>query len=155
MSIDNFIWAPAGVRNSRSIPCRKYKSWEEMIAVESPAAMPHQVFLAHGGNILIDEQYLFESADDARWFWNEGYKELLYVDDKGASMSYDRMTLWVDGKEIDSRGYSDESHRQEVTEHGMKDQQYRNQRQATVEGIATGRFDPRSGTGVRGRNDAH
>lgn len=104
MSIDNFIWAPVGVRNSKSIPYRKYKSWKEMIAVETPAATPHQVFLAHGGYILVDEQYFFESADDALWFWSEGYKDRLYVDDEGASMSYDRMALWIDGREVDSRG---------------------------------------------------
>jgi hypothetical protein len=105
MSIDNYIWAPVGVRNSRSIAHRKYKSWKKMIAVESPAATPHQVFLAHGAYILVDEQYFFESAVDARWFWNKGYEERLYADDEGASMSYDRMALWIDGKEVDSRGY--------------------------------------------------
>jgi hypothetical protein len=111
MSIDNYIWAPAGVHNSKSTPYRKYKTWNEMIAAESPTATRHQVFLAHGGYILIDEQYLFESADDARWFWNMGYEERLYVDDEGASMSYDRMALWIDGKEVDSRGYPDVSRR--------------------------------------------
>ena len=55
MSIDNFIWAPVGVRNSRNIAYRKYKSWGELIAVETPAAALHQVFLAHGGHILVDE----------------------------------------------------------------------------------------------------
>ena len=106
MSIDNFIWAPVGVRNSGSIPYRQYITWEEMIAVESPAATPHQIFLAHG-YVLIDEQYFFESADDAWWFWNNGYEERLYLDDEGASMSFDRMALWIDGKQVDSRGYSD------------------------------------------------
>ena len=110
MSIDNFIWAPAGVRNSRSIPYRKYKSWKEMIAVESPAATPHQAFLAHGGNILIDERYFFESADDAWWFWHQGYEGRLYVNDEGASAPFDRMALWIDDKEVDSRGYSAVSH---------------------------------------------
>jgi hypothetical protein len=111
LSIDNYIWVPAGVRNSRSIAYRKYKSWETMIAVESPAATPHQVFLAHGGHILVDEQYFFESADDARWFWNKGYEERLCVDDEGASMTYDRMALWIDDKQVDSRGYPAVSHR--------------------------------------------
>ena len=106
MSIDNVIWAPVGVRNSRTIAYRKYKSWGELIEVESPAATPHQVFLAHGGNILVDEQYFFESADDARWFWSKGYEDRLYVGDEGASMSFDRMALWIDGKEVDSRSYS-------------------------------------------------
>ena len=75
-----------------------------MIAVESPTATPHQVLLAYGGYILVDEQYFFESVDDARWFWNKGYEELLCVDDEGASMSFDRMALWIDGKQVDSRG---------------------------------------------------
>ena len=105
MSIDNYIWAPVGVRNGGSISYRKHKSWKEMIAVESPVATPHQVFFAHGGYILIDEQYFFESADDARWFWERGYEERLYADDEGGATSYDRMTLWIDGKEGDSRGY--------------------------------------------------
>lgn len=103
MSIDNFIWAPVGVRNSRSISYRKYYSWKEMIAVENPAATPHQVFLAHG-YVLIDEQYFFESADDAWWFWNEGYEERLYLDYEGAPMPFDRMALRIDGKKVDSRG---------------------------------------------------
>jgi hypothetical protein len=106
MSIDNFIWARVGVRNDRSIPYRKYKSWKEMIAVEGRSATRHQIFLAHGGYILIDEQYFFESADDARWFWNNGYEERLYLGDEGEFMSFDRMALWIDGKQVDSRGYS-------------------------------------------------
>ena len=104
MSVDSYFRVPAGVRNSGSISYRKYKSWEEMIAGENSAAMPHSVFLAHGGNILIDEQYFFESADDARWFWTEGYKDRLYLDDRGESISFDRMALWIDNAEVDSRG---------------------------------------------------
>jgi hypothetical protein len=103
MSIDHYIWAPEGVRNSRSISYRKYYSWKEMIAVESPAATPHQVFLAHA-YVLIDEQYFFASADDACWFWNDGYVDRLYLDYKGAPMPFDRMTLWIDGEQVDSRG---------------------------------------------------
>jgi hypothetical protein len=37
----------------------------------------HEVFVARGGNILIDEHYFFEDEADARWFWKEGYKECL------------------------------------------------------------------------------
>jgi len=105
MSIDNYIWAPAGVRENRNIPYRKYKAWKEMTAVENLAGTPHQVFLAH--DVLIDEQYIFEAADDAWWFWITGYQDRLYIDNHGAPSSYDRMTLWIDGKEIDSRGYPD------------------------------------------------
>jgi len=61
--------------------------------------------LAHGGYILIDEQYFFQCAEDARWFWKKGYEDRLYTDDEGASLSFDRMALWVDGKQVDSRSY--------------------------------------------------
>jgi hypothetical protein len=111
MSIDNYFWAPAGVRNSESIPFRKHKSLEEMIAVEGPAATPHQVFLARGGYILVDEQYVFESADDARWFWDKGYQERLYIDDEAASAPFDRMVLWIDSEKVDSRGCAGVNHR--------------------------------------------
>ena len=33
------------------------------------------------------------------------------MNDEGASMSFDRMALWIDGKEVDSRGYPDMSRR--------------------------------------------
>jgi hypothetical protein len=36
---------------------------------------PHQVFLAD--QHLIDEQYFFEDADDARWFWGPGVQVAL------------------------------------------------------------------------------
>ena len=39
--------------------------------------------MAHGGNILIDEQYFFQSADDAWWFWHQGYEGRLYANDEG------------------------------------------------------------------------
>jgi hypothetical protein len=58
--------------------------------------------LAPGGRILVEEQYFFASGDYARWFWNIGCDEWLYVDDEGASMSYDRMALRIDGTEIES-----------------------------------------------------
>ena len=80
MSIDNWIWMPAGIRNNNSIGYRKYKSCPEMLRAERPTATAHQVFLAHGADALIDEQYFFESADDARWFWDSGYEERLCVD---------------------------------------------------------------------------
>jgi hypothetical protein len=30
---------------------------------------------------------------------------MLYLDAEGAPMSYDRMALWIDDKEVDTRGY--------------------------------------------------
>ena len=105
MSIDLYIWVPAGSRNDNNIGFRKYKSWTEICSAEAPTATPHQVFLAHQHQV--DEHYFFESADDARWFWLEGYKERLYLDDRGAQMPYDRMTLWIGGEEVATRGYDE------------------------------------------------
>ena len=105
MSIDNYICVPAGSRNDSNISFIKYKSRTEICAAEAPTATPHQVLLAH--QHLIDEQYFFESADDARWFWLEGYKERLYLDDRGAQMPYDRMALWIGGEEVATCGYEE------------------------------------------------
>jgi hypothetical protein len=105
MSIDNYIWVPAGARYKKpgvsGYGWTKYKSFGEM---PDSQKTPHQVFLAH--QHMIDEQYFFEDADDARWFWLEGYKGSLILDDDGKTpMSYDRMALWIGGEEVASRGY--------------------------------------------------
>jgi hypothetical protein len=105
MSIDNFIWAPAGIRSNNNIGFRKYRSWAEMCKAEAPTAIPHQAFLAH--KLLVDEQYFFEDPEDARWFWTDSYKQRLYLDDRGAPMPYDRMALWIGGEEVATRGYTD------------------------------------------------
>lgn len=44
MSIDKFIWAPAGVRTCSCIAFRIYTSREEMIAVENPSGPLRLVF---------------------------------------------------------------------------------------------------------------
>jgi hypothetical protein len=104
MSIDNRIFVPAGSRNQK--PCepltkQKYKAGD---AMPESQQTPHQVFLAH--RHLIDEQYFFEDADDARWFWVQGYKGCLILDRDGKTvMLYDRMALWIDGEQVDERGY--------------------------------------------------
>ena len=84
MSLDNSYWVPAGARSRRK--WTKYNNGEKM-----PHQSKHQVHLAYG----IDTQFLFEDADDARWFWNEGYK--LVVN------KFDSITLWIDGKEIETK----------------------------------------------------
>lgn len=105
MSIDNYIWVPAGIRNDNNIGFRKYKSWAEICTAEAPTAIPHQAFLAH--QHLVDEQYFFEDPEDARWFWTDGYKQRLYLDDRGAQMPYDRIALWIGGEEVATRGYDE------------------------------------------------
>jgi hypothetical protein len=113
VSIDNYIWAPAGVRDDKNIGYKKYKSWAEMISAEPSRVPRHQVFLAHVH--LIDEQYFFEDAEDARWFWAKGYQERVFLAGDGKTqMSYDRMALWIDGEELATRGYEPE----ELNAHG-------------------------------------
>jgi hypothetical protein len=59
----------------------------------------HQVFFAHGANVLIDEHYFFEEEADACWFWREGYKECLYLAEEcSQAHGYDRIALWVNDK---------------------------------------------------------
>ena len=110
MSIDSRIFVPAGARSRKHddpeylLTKIKYKAGDQM---PDSQKTPHQVFLAH--QHLIDEQYFFEDADDARWFWVEGYKGCLFLDRDGKTvMSYDRMALWIDGEEIEKRGYEPE-----------------------------------------------
>ena len=96
MSIDNCIWVPAGARNDRNTSYAKHKCGDLM---PPERYTRHQVFLAHGGNVLIDEQYFFEDEADARWFWNEGYKERLnLLGDGHINHGYDRMALWVNDR---------------------------------------------------------
>jgi hypothetical protein len=57
MSIDNRIWVPAGARSDKDLRYTKYKCGEVMPSQRYTA---HEVFVAHGGNILIDEHYFFE-----------------------------------------------------------------------------------------------
>jgi hypothetical protein len=109
--MDNHFYVPAGMRNSetRVFSEFKYYSLGAMEDAGHPATK-HQVFLAHGGvengdgtvsSCLIDEQFYFEDTKDARWFWAEGYREMLFEREKYP----DRMTLWIDGQEADNRGY--------------------------------------------------
>jgi len=90
------------VRNSESrlFSEFKYYSLGAMKDAGHPATK-HQVFLAHGcvenrdqtvTGCLVDEQFYFEVAEDARWFWTEGYKRMLYEGEKHP----DRMALWIE-----------------------------------------------------------
>jgi hypothetical protein len=106
MSIDNRISVPAGARNAkpghRNYAWTKYKCGDVFPREKTTR---HQVFLAHGANVLIDEQYFFEDPEDARWFWNEGYNERLFLldEEEGLSAGYDRMALWIDGTLVAQR----------------------------------------------------
>jgi hypothetical protein len=109
--IDHHFYVPAGMRNSetRLFSEFKYYSLGAMKDAGHPATK-HQVFLAHGcvengdgtlSGCLVDEQFYFEDVGDARWFWTEGYKRMLYEGEKYP----DRMALWIDDHEAENRGY--------------------------------------------------
>jgi hypothetical protein len=103
MSLDNYTWVPAGARHTykddHGSSWTTYKSHGQM---PNNQKTPHQVFLAHGDR---DEQYFFQDADDARWFWVQGYKGSLFLHDDKTLLPFDRMTLWIDDVEVDSRRY--------------------------------------------------
>jgi hypothetical protein len=102
MSVDTYIWVPAGARHTSRDDHQNtwttYKSREQM---PDKQMTPHQVFLAHQG---LDEQFVFEDPLDAVWFWTTGYQGCLTVDQDGKMLMYDCMTLWVDGKEVATKG---------------------------------------------------
>lgn len=102
MSIDHHFYVPGGMRDSetRRFSEFKYSSLGELRDAGHPHT-DHQVFLAHGGGILIDEQFYFEDAEDARWFFGGGYERVLYEEEEKP----DRMALCIDGKEAGEAGY--------------------------------------------------
>jgi hypothetical protein len=67
---------------------------------------PHQVHFCHGGAFAIDDQFFFESPDDARWYCDEAYKDdLLHVaggtvEDGSVETEPQSLTLWIDGEEF-------------------------------------------------------
>jgi hypothetical protein len=99
MSIDHHFYVPARMRNSetRRFSDFKYSSLGELRDA-GHSHSDHQVFLAHSGAgdlaILIDEQFYFEDPEDARWFYREGYKRMLYEGEERP----DRMSHFIDGQ---------------------------------------------------------
>ena len=89
MSIDSYWHVPTGDRTG--------EKWREFQPGETPDSQ-HRVFLAHGANYLIDEQFFFDKAEDARWFFDEGYRGRLYEGEEAP----DRMHLVIDGEVVDS-----------------------------------------------------
>jgi len=75
MSIDYFWYVPAGDRDTNSKNWRRYYPGDKNIPIK-----PYEVFVAHGGNSLIDELFLFDNKEDAQWFYAEGYRGMLLQD---------------------------------------------------------------------------
>ena len=99
MSLDHIYYVAAGMRND---PARKFTACRDDEArkiLNERARMPHQVRFDHGdcGDVyaLVDEEYFFEDAEDARWFYREGYKRMLYEGEECPA----RLVLWVDDVE--------------------------------------------------------
>jgi hypothetical protein len=83
----------------RNDPTRKFTACRDDDArkiLNDRARMPHQVRFDHGdcgdAYALIDEQYFFEDAEDARWFYREGHRRMLYEGEERP----ERLVLWVD-----------------------------------------------------------
>jgi hypothetical protein len=57
--------------------------------------------VAHGdcgdAYAVIDEQFYFEDAEDARWFYREAYKRMLYEGEERPEC----MNLFIDGQETE------------------------------------------------------
>jgi hypothetical protein len=91
MSIDNFIFLPAGLRNGNREHFR-VKSYEELpIAYRTP----HQAYL---NNNLTDDLFFFEDPEDACWFYREGYQGWLFDNPQSQVVE---LVLWIDGKEVE------------------------------------------------------
>jgi hypothetical protein len=97
MSIDHHFYVAAGMRSSetRRFSEFKYNNLGELRDAGHPPT-DHQVFMAHGG-CGIDEQFYFEDAEDARWFYREGHKRMLYEGEEQP----DRMSLLIAGRETE------------------------------------------------------
>ena len=102
MSIDSYFYVPAGTRNLNPADRRyqKYKSWAEFEAAwyTPTRKAPHQVYWLCGD--FIDEQYFFEDADDARWFYAKGWKLRDMLDDEDKPIGAPPTGLWIDDEEI-------------------------------------------------------
>ena len=103
MSIGNYCHVPAGNRDGDN--WTKWKAGEDGIVLA-----PHRVGFCHGGGCLIDELFSFESEEDARWFFDEGYEDMLF---EGEEMP-DHLCLHIDSQEVeiaDDIGPSDKGQR--------------------------------------------
>jgi hypothetical protein len=99
MSLDHIYYVAAGMRNDSARKFTACRDDEARKILNERGGTPHQVRFDHGdcGDVyaVIDEQYFFEDAEDARWFYREGYKRMLYEGEE----SPDRMSLFIDGQE--------------------------------------------------------
>jgi hypothetical protein len=108
VSIDNFYWYPAGANDATPYPegWARAKSLADLPEGKEAAA---QVYFSHGREWAIDEQYFFEDADSARWFWRQGWEGRQIIDSRdGTLVGYQEMALWIGDRLVDQRGYGRE-----------------------------------------------
>jgi len=96
-SIDHCYLVSAGVRTG-------YDNREYPLGADLPPgaySRGHRVHLSNG----IDDLFVFETAEDAQHFWDEGFKEAVryHVDGDVLVSALEGMTLWIDGKEVAKR----------------------------------------------------
>ena len=98
MSIDSFFYVPAGTRGLEpgKRGYRKYKTVSDFIAAHGYRPFPHQVKWVAGG--WIDEAYFFEDAQDAIWFFVEGWRQRDFTDG-GCPVGHAPTELWIDGQQ--------------------------------------------------------
>jgi hypothetical protein len=96
VSVDRIWHVPAGDRDMQSANWRKYPSGDKSITIT-----PHRVFLAHGGNSLTNELFLFDDKEDAKWFYKEGFRGMLFHDgNETVEAPPDHMYLDIDDKTV-------------------------------------------------------
>jgi hypothetical protein len=102
VSIDSFFYVPAGTRNVADPTERgykKYKSVTDFKVAHDNRHFPHQVKWVAGG--MIDEQYFFEQAEDAIWFFVSGWRDRDFFENgqDGDKVGYAPTALWLDDKQ--------------------------------------------------------
>jgi hypothetical protein len=98
------------INRFRYIPDRTPENWQRFEPGDK--AIPyrqHQVLLCHGLHNEVDEYgneeelFLFNSSDDARWFFDEGYSYAFYEDETEP----DHMDLIFDGEVVATKRFED------------------------------------------------
>jgi hypothetical protein len=101
MSIDSFFYVPAGTRNAEPTErgYKKYKSLADFKVAYDNRHFPHQVKWVAGG--MIDEQYFFEQAEDAIWFFVSGWRsrDFFANGEDGDMVGYGPTAIWIDDQQ--------------------------------------------------------
>jgi len=100
--MERIIRVPDGARNNPDPGCKEWFADAELPARDHSSNPVYMVVLDHGRNLPV-ERYFFDSPDDARWFWLQGYKDRLVLGSEEARFAYERMVLVIDNQPVDER----------------------------------------------------